>query len=115
MFYIYTLHAVFDEKDFFKKEIFNPAVEFAEEFSIKFLQSRIDQALEDADLERFKLKYDEIIDIFVDNLSEKFATDNYKPLIAIQKLLTSSGKLELSTIFFDFTLNNVKIKDSLYK
>jgi len=115
-----------NDKEFFKKEIFDPAVQFAEEFSIIIptamnrpgrpskealtkKRRRDDvietiETLEEADLERFKTKFDEITDIFVNHLSAKFDTDNYKPLIAIQNLLTSSEKPELSTIFFDMAI-----------
>lgn len=49
-------------------------------------------------------QYIDIIDVFINHISEKFNTDSYKPLIAISTLLTSYKKPELSEIFFDLII-----------
>jgi len=55
-------------------------------------------------LDKYKASFGDILDTFIDHLSEKFKSDNYKPLIAISTLLTSKTKPDLSQIFWDLVI-----------
>lgn len=55
-------------------------------------------------VQKYRDLFAETVDVFIDHLSEKFQSDNYKPLIAISKLLTASEKPEISEIFFDLVI-----------
>ena len=47
----------------------------------------------------YRENFNEILDVFIDHLSEKFQLDSYKPLIAISNLLLSKKKPELGELF----------------
>jgi hypothetical protein len=55
-------------------------------------------------LESYKNLFKEVIDVFINHLSEKFHSDSYKPLIAISTLLTANEKPDLGNIFFDLAI-----------
>jgi len=52
------------------------------------------QRIESDPLKRYKDWYDALITDFVKHLSDKFNTDNYRPLMAISNILLSKTKKE---------------------
>ena len=62
-------------------------------------------------MERYKGYYEEIIDMFIEELSKKFNTDSYKPLIAISDMLISSNKPEISDVFFALGVYRKEVAD----
>ncbi len=50
-------------------------------------------------LESYKNIFKEVIDVFINHLSEKFHSDSYKPLISISVILTENEKPALGNIF----------------
>ena len=49
-------------------------------------------------------QFKDIIDVVVNHLREKFHSDNYKPLIAISALLTSTEKPDLTDVFLNLII-----------
>mgnify|MGYP000942001918 CR=1 FL=1 len=47
---------------------------------------------QDDPIDKFRVFYNDILNTFIDLLSEKFNSDNYKPLMAISSLLISKKK-----------------------
>ncbi len=112
--------------DGYARDLFEASVNFATEHSIKIptllnkagrpstesvtKKRRRDDALENVenleepDFEKYNVGFKNIVNIFVNHLSDKFNTDTYKPLIAIQSLLTSAEKPEISSIFLDLAI-----------
>jgi len=61
--------------------------------------------------ERYRGYFEELIDVFVQELSQKFNTDNYKPLIAISNIIVSTEQPEISDVFFDLGVYRKEIED----
>ncbi len=57
--------------------------------------------MDQPEFEKYKLKFDEIVDIVVECLSSRFSSDNYKSLITIMDILVSETKSEVGSTFFD--------------
>lgn len=62
------------------------------------------QRIEINPLDKYKDLFCEIIDVFINHLSEKFQSNNYKPLIAISRILTEKQKPEIAEVFFDLVI-----------
>lgn len=97
--------------------LFGSMKEFAEENDISLpsiSKKRGRQSIADLQAKRQRCEIDpeqkyrdlfvDVVDVFINHLSEKFQSDNYKPLIAISKLLTDKTKPEISEIFFDLVI-----------
>lgn len=54
--------------------------------------------------EKYHGLYVKTLDAYINHMSEKFNTDNYKPLIRISELLTSDTKPAKSDLFWDLSL-----------
>jgi len=68
------------------------------------------QRIESDPLERYKDWYDALITDFIKHLSDKFNTDNYRPLMAISNILLSKTKLENKKYFLDLEIYKDDIK-----
>jgi len=64
-------------------------------------------------IERYKGYYAEIVDMFVEELSQRFNTENYRPLIAISNILISIEKPQISDVFFDLGVYRQEIGDMM--
>ncbi len=62
-------------------------------------------------IERYRGYYTEIVDMFIEELSQKFHVDSYKPLIAISNLIISMEKPQISDVFFDLGVYRREIED----
>jgi hypothetical protein len=71
---------------------------------------------ENVEHQRCNGQYDEILDLIISKMSERFKTDDYKPLITIQKLLLSENDFlfkeqnkELYNLFWDLSIYRTEI------
>lgn len=55
-------------------------------------------------IESYKNLFVKLIDVFINHLSEKFHSYNFKLLIAISKLLSEDSKPDLGVLFFDLAI-----------
>jgi len=62
------------------------------------------QRIEIDPLEKYKELFCEILDVFIDHISDKFQSENYKPLIAISRILTEISKPDIGEMFFDLVI-----------
>lgn len=94
-----------DDEEYYNN-LFGSVTEFADDYNIQIPSSnkkRGRQSLADQHAKRprteidpiieYKDQFKEIINIFINHLSEKFQTDNYKPLIAIESILLAEKKI----------------------
>jgi hypothetical protein len=49
--------------------------------------------------------------MFINELSQRFDTENYKPLIAISNIIISTEKPQISDVFFDLGPYRQEIED----
>ena len=61
-------------------------------------------------IDRYKGYFMEITDMFIQELSQKFNTDNYKPLVAISNIINAKVKPEISDVFFDLGVYRYEVE-----
>jgi hypothetical protein len=101
-----------DAKTF--NDLFDQSLSLADEYGIvpptsRFLPGRLRSEQEDKrsqidPREYYKSIFDKSVDAFVQHLSEKFNTENYKPLIVIVNIFTSQELIESQDLFFDLSI-----------
>ena len=92
------------------KEILEFADKYFIDLPINKKNKRTRKRLLDSDsnkvdpIESYKNLFIKLMDVFINHLSEKFHSDNFKHLIAISKLLCEDSKPDLGVIFFDLAI-----------
>lgn len=64
-------------------------------------------------IQRYNGYFIEIIDMFIDELGQKFNTENYKPLIAISNFIIAAEKPQINDVFEDLGVYKGEVGDKM--